>query len=26
MSTPPDWATGLPVACETKVGATYGDC
>jgi DNA polymerase I-like protein with 3'-5' exonuclease and polymerase domains len=26
MSTPPDWATNLPVACETKVGATYGDC
>jgi protein involved in polysaccharide export with SLBB domain len=25
MSTPPDWATNLPVACETKVGATYGD-
>jgi DNA polymerase len=26
MHTPPDWATGLPVACEAKVGATYGDC
>jgi DNA polymerase I-like protein with 3'-5' exonuclease and polymerase domains len=26
MSTPPDWAHGLPVACEAKVGATYGDC
>jgi DNA polymerase I-like protein with 3'-5' exonuclease and polymerase domains len=26
MSTPPDWAVGLPVACETKVGASYGDC
>jgi DNA polymerase I-like protein with 3'-5' exonuclease and polymerase domains len=26
MSTPPDWAKGLPVACEAKVGATYGDC
>jgi len=26
MSIPPDWATGLPVACEAKVGATYGDC
>lgn len=26
MSTPPEWAEGLPVACEAKVGATYGDC
>lgn len=26
MSTPPEWATGLPVSCEAKVGATYGDC
>lgn len=26
MSQPPEWATGLPVACEAKVGATYGDC
>jgi DNA polymerase len=26
MSTPPDWAKGLPVACEAKVGETYGDC
>ena len=26
MSTAPDWAQGLPVACEAKVGATYGDC
>lgn len=26
MSTPPDWAEGLPVACEANVGATYGDC
>lgn len=26
MSAPPDWAQGLPVACEAKVGATYGDC
>lgn len=26
MSTPPEWAAGLPVACEAKVGATYGDC
>jgi DNA polymerase len=25
MSTPPDWAQGLPVACEAKVGVTYGD-
>lgn len=26
MSTPPEWAIGLPVACEAKVGTTYGDC
>lgn len=26
MSTPPIWATGLPVACEAHDGASYGDC
>ena len=26
MSTPPDWANGLPVACETKYGQSYGEC
>ena len=26
MSKAPDWAKGLPVACEAKVGITYGDC
>ena len=26
MSTPPSWATGLPVACEAHYGASYGDC
>ena len=26
MSTPPDWAKDLPVACEAKYGRTYGDC
>ena len=26
MSKAPDWAQGLPVACEAKVGVTYGDC
>jgi len=26
MSKPPAWADGLPVACEAKAGATYGDC
>lgn len=25
MSKAPDWAKGLPVACEAKVGITYGD-
>lgn len=26
MSTPPDWAAGLPVACEAKYGESYGEC
>ena len=26
MSTPPDWAEGLPVACEAKYGESYGNC
>lgn len=26
MSTPPAWATGLPVSCEAKSGKSYGDC
>lgn len=26
MSTPPAWATGLPVACESGVARSYGDC
>jgi DNA polymerase len=26
MSTPPLWATGLPVACEAKYGESYGEC
>ena len=26
MSKAPDWAHGLPVACEAKIGETYGDC
>jgi DNA polymerase I-like protein with 3'-5' exonuclease and polymerase domains len=26
MSTPPDWAIGLPVACEAKHGLSYGNC
>jgi DNA polymerase len=25
MSTPPDWAKGLPVACEAQVGRNYGE-
>ena len=25
MSTPPEWAKGLPVACEAQVGINYGD-
>ena len=25
MSTPPFWATGLPVACEAKYGESYGE-
>ncbi len=25
MSTPPDWATGLPVTCEAGSGESYGD-
>lgn len=25
MSVAPEWATGLPVACEAKAGDTYGD-
>jgi DNA polymerase len=25
MSTPPDWAKGLPVACEAQVGYNYGE-
>jgi len=25
MSVAPDWATGLPVACEAKAGKNYGD-
>jgi len=25
MSVAPEWATGLPVACETKSGDSYGD-
>lgn len=26
MTTPPQWAPTLPVACESKMGRTYGDC
>lgn len=26
MSTPSDWCTDLPVACEAKYGTSYGDC
>lgn len=26
MRTPPTWATGLPLNCESGVGKTYGDC
>ena len=26
MSTPPEWAYDLPVACEAKYGRSYGDC
>lgn len=26
MSEPPEWATGLPVACEAGVAKSYGDC
>jgi DNA polymerase len=26
MSTPPQWAEGLPVACEANHGNSYGDC
>jgi len=26
MSTPPDWAKGLPVACEASYGDSYGEC
>lgn len=26
MSTPPEWAYGLPVACEAKFGKSYGEC
>jgi DNA polymerase len=26
MSTPPVWAKGLPIACETKYGHSYGEC
>ena len=25
MSTPPTWGAGIPVACEAKVGKTYGE-
>jgi DNA polymerase len=26
MSTPPEWARGLPVTCEAKHAQTYGEC
>ena len=26
MSTAPEWATGLPVACEANWGENYGEC
>ena len=26
MSTPPKWASGLPVTCEAKFAQTYGEC
>jgi DNA polymerase len=26
MSTAPEWARGLPVACEAKYGDSYGEC
>ena len=26
MTKPPEWAKGLPVACEAKHGKSYGDC
>ena len=26
MSEPPEWAVGLPVACEAKVASSYGEC
>lgn len=26
MSTPPEWCTTLPVACEAKFGQSYGEC
>jgi DNA polymerase I-like protein with 3'-5' exonuclease and polymerase domains len=26
MSEPPEWATGLPVACEGHYGNSYGEC
>lgn len=26
MSTPPEWAKGLPVTCEAKYAQTYGEC
>jgi DNA polymerase I-like protein with 3'-5' exonuclease and polymerase domains len=26
MSTSPPWAKTLPLACESGVGETYGDC